>query len=244
MGGFHGLSMKKIQSKYNKKPASSSLVFFLQRVLSLLSLSIVAFGHHHYHYRLDHQPLYHKKPSDHLTWWLHQLSLSSTNSSSSSSTNDYDWSPPQPPPDVVLHGQTTTAPGSFLLLLLLLLFFFFFFFFTVSIHKVKVDMNYNSRPIVQALTVGVNYNSRPLFMQWMLVWASSSPSHLYGLDSAQPQRRRKKDMLARDQPNRFGPRSTQPNIPRLDPTHIYLIYVIIFQKTKKIIKNKKSLKKL
>jgi len=39
------------------------------------SLSIVAIGYHHPHHRFVHHHLHYKKLSDHLTWWLHHLSL-------------------------------------------------------------------------------------------------------------------------------------------------------------------------
>ena len=59
------------------KTSLPSLVF-LQPIFSLLSLSAVAFSHHHPHQWSSHHHLYHKKPSKHLTWWLHRFSLSST----------------------------------------------------------------------------------------------------------------------------------------------------------------------
>ena len=57
-GGFHGLSRKKMRCKISSPPR-----FFLQQVLSLLSLSVVTFGHHQTHHRLEHHCLHQPRPS-------------------------------------------------------------------------------------------------------------------------------------------------------------------------------------
>jgi len=64
-GGFDGLREEKIGSK--KSPKIGLLYsIFLQPVLSLLSLTAVAFSHHHPHHWSFHHQLHHKKPpTDH-----------------------------------------------------------------------------------------------------------------------------------------------------------------------------------
>jgi len=67
-------------NQVQKSPKISSPYFYYHREFSPLSLFTMAIAYHHCHRWLDHHPLHHKQQSDHLTWWLHKLSLSSANS--------------------------------------------------------------------------------------------------------------------------------------------------------------------
>ena len=85
------------------------LVLLLQRVLSPLSLSIMAFGHHHSDHWLDHHHLHQPSSSPAVEQPLPvPLSLSYTFSSSSFTLYNRPPTHPSPPPPTSRHPPTPT----------------------------------------------------------------------------------------------------------------------------------------
>jgi len=120
--GFYGLEEEEIRSKVNKQSASPPPFLLSPWTFSSLSLSlsIMAFDHHHSYHWFDHHHLHYKSLPEHLTWWVHHLSLSLQTFFFSNNQPQPSTPPPVSPPVACQTGDAYCTPttGKHLLLLL------------------------------------------------------------------------------------------------------------------------------